>query len=146
MPNLHNLKPKHKRKDKKRKGRGKKYGMYSGRGIKGQKARAGHKLQPVIRRFVKRYPKKRGYRFSSQGRKPEVVNVSTLEKQFEQGAEVTPQKLVKKGVIEKKANRMPKVKILGKGKISKKLTIKNMEVSSGAEEKIKKAGGEITET
>lgn len=143
MPNLHDLKPEHKRKDKKRKGRGKKYGMYSGRGIKGQKARAGHKLQPVIRRFVKRYPKKRGYRFSPQTKKPEVVNVSTLEKKFKEGADVTPQELVKKGIIEKKAGRIPRVKILGKGKLTKKLTIKNIEISSGAFEKVKKAGGEI---
>ena len=63
---LHELKPIHKLKRKKRIGRGGKRGTYSGRGIKGQKARAGRRLKPVIRDLIKRYPKLRGYKFKSK--------------------------------------------------------------------------------
>jgi len=57
---LHELKPIHKLKKRKRVGRGGKKGTYSGRGIKGQKSRAGRKLKPAIRELIKRYPKIRG--------------------------------------------------------------------------------------
>jgi large subunit ribosomal protein L15 len=50
-------------------GRGGKKGTYSGRGIKGQKSRAGKRLEPIIRSIIKRYPKLRGYRFKSEKRK-----------------------------------------------------------------------------
>lgn len=60
---LHQIKPSHKSKSEKRIGRGGKRGTYSGRGIKGQKARAGAKKRPALRDFVKKIPKKRGYRF-----------------------------------------------------------------------------------
>jgi len=52
---LHQLKPIHKRKKEKRVGRRGKRGKYSGRGIKGQKARAGKKLKPIIREILKKY-------------------------------------------------------------------------------------------
>lgn len=136
---LHELKPEEKRKKKKRRGRGKKYGMYSGRGIKGQKARAGHKLQPAIRRFIKRYPKKRGYRFKSLQEKPEVVNVGRLNRLFEEGDEVTPKTLSKKGLV----SGGKEVKILGKGKLEKGLTLKDVEISKSAREKVEKAGGKV---
>ena len=54
---IHQLKPKYKKKEKKRVGRGGKKGTYCGRGIKGQKARAGRKMQPIIRQILKKYPK-----------------------------------------------------------------------------------------
>src|SRR4030043_532865 len=54
------MKPKHKLKKKKRVGRGGKRGTYSGKGIKGQKSRAGRKMVPVIRELIKKYPKLRG--------------------------------------------------------------------------------------
>lgn len=60
---LHQLRPIHKKKPRKRVGRGGKRGTYSGRGVKGQKSRSGARLQPVIRELIKRYPKLRGYRF-----------------------------------------------------------------------------------
>ncbi len=116
--------------------------MYSGRGIKGQKARAGHKLQPVIRRLIKRYPKKRGYRFSSQKEKPEIIKLKDLENNFENGAEVTPEQVIEKGIVRKKKGRVPKMKILGKKKLKKKLIIKEIPASKGASESIEKAGGE----
>jgi large subunit ribosomal protein L15 len=60
---LHEIKPTHKLKKRKRVGRGGKRGTYSGRGQKGQLSRAGRKLKPLIREIIKRYPKLRGYKF-----------------------------------------------------------------------------------
>ena len=59
---LQELKPIHKKKQRKRVGRGGKRGTYAGRGLKGQRARAGRRLKPAIRELIKRYPKLRGYR------------------------------------------------------------------------------------
>jgi len=57
---LHELQPTNKKKTKKRVGRGGKRGTYSGRGIKGQKSRAGRKIRPAIRDLMQRTPKLRG--------------------------------------------------------------------------------------
>jgi len=57
---LHQIQPIHKLKKKKRVGRGGKRGTYCGRGIKGQKARAGAKIRPEIRDLIKRIPKLKG--------------------------------------------------------------------------------------
>lgn len=140
---LHNLQPKHKSKRKKRIGRGGKRGTYSGRGLKGQKARAGRKLQPAIRELIKRYPKLRGYRQRTEGRIETEVNLSVLEEKFKSGEKVTPQVLLKKRIIRKIKGRVPEVKVLANGKLTKKLIIENCKASQGAEKKIKKAGGTI---
>ncbi|MDD5552006.1 MAG: hypothetical protein PHI88_02520 [Candidatus Pacebacteria bacterium] len=60
---LHEIRPIHKLKQKKRVGRGGKKGTYCGRGVKGQKARAGAKIRPELRDLVKKIPKLRGYKF-----------------------------------------------------------------------------------
>lgn len=137
---LHELKPKHKLKPKRRIGRGGKRGTYSGRGIKGQKSRAGHKIRPEIRDSIKKIPKKRGYRFKSIKKKPQIVNLKDLEKHFSVGEKVTPEILLEKGLIGKVKGRMPEVKILGKGKLTKKLTIEGCEMSESVKKilKIKK--------
>lgn len=137
---LHELKPKHKSKRKKRIGRGGKRGTYCGRGIKGQKARAGGKLRPEMRDIIKKIPKKRGYRFKSIKEKPKIVNLVDLEKHFESGEKVTPTTLLEKGLIGKVKGKVPKVKILGQGKLTKKLTIENCEMSESVKKilKIKK--------
>ena len=57
---IHQLKIIHKMKRKKRVGRGGKKGTYSGKGIKGQKSRAGKRFKPMIRDVIKRYPKLKG--------------------------------------------------------------------------------------
>ncbi len=140
---LHQLKPTSKLKKRKRVGRGGKRGTYSGRGLKGQKARAGKKLQPIIRQLIKRYPKKRGYRFKGFKPKPEVVNVGLLEKKFPEKAKINPEILLKNHLVRRIEGKVPKVKILGKGKITKALIIENCSLSKKAEEKIEKAGGKI---
>ena len=126
---LHQIKPIHKYKNKKRVGRGGKRGTYSGRGIKGQKSRAGHKIRPEIRDFIKKIPKKRGYRFKSIKPKPAVINLRDLEKYYQEGEIVDPETLLEKGLIAKIKGRVPEVKILGTGKLSKKLEIKNCKLS-----------------
>lgn len=143
---LHELKPIQKKKSVKRIGRGGKRGTYSGKGIKGQKSRAGRKLAPIIREVIKRYPKLRGYRFKSISLLIQTVNLETLERKFnieEAFDRVIPKTLIKMGLICKIKGKIPKVKILGRGKLTKKLIIENCEVSKGAREKIEKAGGMV---
>jgi len=144
---LHQLKPKHKNKKKKRIGRGGKRGTYSGRGVKGQKARAGSgKVEPAIRRLIKKYPKLRGYKEKPNQKLQAIVNVQELEKKFNDGDLVNPKSLIKKGIINKIKNRVPTVKILGKGKITKELEVESCKVSKGAREKIEKVKGKIKES
>ncbi len=140
---LHELKPNHKRKKGKRIGRGGKRGTYSGRGVKGQKSRAGRQMVPSIRQLVKKYPKLRGYRFKPVKSKPEIISLETLEEKFEKGDIASPKILLEKKLISKIKDRIPEVKILAKGKLTKKLTVKDCLVSKSAKEKIEKAGGSV---
>lgn len=135
---LHELKLKHKPKRKKRIGRGGKRGTYSGRGMKGQKSRAGRGPRPALRDFIKKIPKKRGYKFKSIKKKPQIVNLESIEKHFSTGEKVTPKILLEKGLIARVKGRMPIVKILGKGKLSKKLTVEGCEMSKSVERVFKK--------
>ena len=130
-------------KTKKRIGRGGKRGTYSGRGIKGQKARAGHRIRPQMRDILKKIPKKRGYKFRVFRIQPTNVNVGILEANASVGDTITPTYLLEKELIELLGGTMPKVKILGYGTLTKKITIEGCEVSKGAKEKIEKAGGSI---
>ncbi len=134
---LHELKPKHRPKKKKRIGRGGKRGTYSGRGVKGQKSRAGRGPRPALRDIIKKIPKKRGYRFKSIKKKPQIVNLKDLEKHFPAGGKVTPETLLEKGLIGKVKGKMPKVKILGQGKLSKKLTVERCLISKSVEKILK---------
>ena len=140
---LHELQPKHKLKKKKRIGRGGKKGTYSGKGVKGQKSRAGRKMVPIIRELIKRYPKLRGYRSFVLEDYSVAVNIDTLEKLSKIGEVINPDNLIKKGIICKMKGKVPKVKILGRGKLSKQLIVENCKVSKTAEEAIKKAGGTV---
>lgn len=143
---VHQIKPKHKRKSKKRIGRGGKRGTYSGKGIKGQKSRAGKKMEPIIRGLIKKYPKLKGITPATQKSRKKietVVNLSLLEKKFESGEKITPQVLLKKKIMRKIKGRVPGVKILAEGELTKKLIIEDCQVSKGARGKIEKAGGTI---
>jgi len=143
----HQLKPIHKPKKEKRIGRGGKRGRYCGKGIKGQKSRAGKKMQPIIRELIKKYPKLRGYRqntkHKTQNTKVVVLNLEILEKKFNAGEKITPGILNVKKIIYKIKGKIPEVKILGKQKITKSLIIEGCKVSAGAKEKIEKAGGRV---
>ncbi len=143
---LHELKRHTENKKPKRVGRGGIRGKTSGRGTKGQKARAGHRIRPDVREKIKKLPKLRGRGINSLksiATKPLAVNVSMLEKLFSAGDEVTPQVLLGRGIIRGRRTVTPVVKILATGDITKKLTIKECLVSASAREKIEKAGGSV---
>ena len=125
----------------KRKGRGigSGNGKTAGRGHKGQWARSGGGVRPGFEGgqmpLARRLPK-RG--FNNIFAKPlEAINVSALEK-FEDGAEVTAEALLEKGILSKCQYG---VKILGNGDLTKKLTVRANAFSASAKAKIEKAGG-----
>lgn len=124
-------------------GRGGKKGAYSGRGIKGQRARAGAKFKPIIRELIKRYPKLRGYRHDDAPAKFQVVALGAIEKAFLHGEAVRPESLVAKRLAKHAGGRNPKIKILGDGNITKALIIEGCAVSKSARTRIEKAGGTI---
>jgi len=142
---IHELQPKTKRAKQITVGRGGKRGKTSGRGTKGQKARAGRKIRPEIRDMIKRLPKLRGRgksSFKSFAEKPVAINLAALSV-FASGDKVTPTTLMEKGVVKSYKGRVPAVKILGTGEISVKLTVSDCSVSTSAKDKIVSAGGSI---
>jgi large subunit ribosomal protein L15 len=139
---LHQLKPIHKPKKKKRLGQGNRFAG-RGSGTRGEKARAGSKLKLLIKGLIKRYPKLRGGKSKIQKSKMAILNLEVLEKKFKEGEKISPQILLEKKLISKIKGKMPKVKILGEGEIKKKLIIEGCQVSKKAREKIEKAGGKI---
>ncbi|MCC2630946.1 MAG: ribosomal protein large subunit ribosomal protein [Candidatus Paceibacter sp.] len=122
-------------------------GKTAGRGTKGQKARSGHKIRPEIRDLIKRIPKLRGRgknsNLSIQG-KPVALNLEALELIFSNGDVVSRKSLYEGGLITMQNGKIPEVKILGNGNLTKKLTVKGLVVSASAKEKIEKAGGAIS--
>ena len=141
---LHEIKRPTNQKTAKRVGRGGKRGTYSGRGMKGQKSRAGARLRPEWRDTLKRLPKNRGYRFSPVSDKPVALNLSTLEKNFKDGEKVTMQKIRQLNLTSAKKRGQGGVKILSNGNLKKKLVIEKIAISKAAKEKVEKAGGKVT--
>jgi len=133
-----------KRKARKRVGRGKGSGLgkTSGRGHKGQGARAGWSRHPTFEGgqmpLVRRIPK-RGFhnRFAPT---VAVINVSDLEERFQAGEEVNLQTLRQRNLAR---GRFDLLKVLGDGQLSKSLTVAAHRFSESAREKIKQAGGEV---
>ena len=151
--NLSNLKPAQARRDRKRVGRGlgSGKGRYSGRGIKGQKSRAGsHKMpagfeggqMPIDMRLGKL----RGN--TSADAMPigpfrtyaQPVNLRDLEARFEAGAEVTPETLKAVGLVRKLS---VDIKVLGEGELTKALSVTAHSFSKSAVDKIEAAGGTV---
>lgn len=127
------------RSNRTRKGRGRSSkGKTAGRGQKGQGARSKTRVgfeggqMPLYRRMPKRG-------FSNVNRKEyAIVNLTTLNR-FKDGTEVTPALLKKDGVVKNLKNGL---KVLGKGKLSKKLTVKANKFSKSAKSAIENAGGD----
>ncbi|WP_409296469.1 50S ribosomal protein L15 [Peribacillus sp. SCS-26] len=140
---LHELKPAEgSRKERNRVGRGigSGNGKTAGKGHKGQNARSGGGVRPGFEGgqtpLFRRLPK-RG--FTNVNRKEyAVVNLETLNR-FEDGTEVTPELLIETGVVSKERAG---IKILAKGNVEKKLTVKAHKFSSAAKEAIEAAGGQ----
>ncbi len=142
---LHELAPAEgAKKPRKRVGRGNGsgHGTYSGRGLKGQKARSGGQVNPRFEGgqlpMVLRLPRKRGFTNIFKDRY-HIVNLDGLD-QFEAGSEVTPEALAKAGII--RDTELP-VKLLGRGDLTKKLTIRVHQWSQSAQQKVEAAGGAL---
>ena len=145
---LHELKPTVARKTAKRIGRGGKRGKTSGRGGKGQTARAGNNTRPEMRDIIKKLPKLRGHgvnraaTVNAEKILPVTINVSALEV-LENGVAVNPKSLVAMGLVGARRKKAPVVKILGTGSLTKKLVVTDCLVSKSAKEKIEQAGGSV---
>lgn len=123
-------------------------GKQSGRGGKGQTARAGAKIRPALRDIIKKIPKRRGYG-KNRGRtvweakpRPLTVTIAQLESKFDAGTEITAAAIIEKGLLKARKGTTPKVKVVG-SEASKKLTIVGALASAGAKAAIEKAGGSI---
>ncbi|MEC9491865.1 50S ribosomal protein L15 [Flexistipes sp.] len=145
--NLHDLKPAdNANKNRKRRGRGGSSGLgtTSGRGHKGQKARSGGGVRPGFEGgqmpLTRRLPK-RGFDNSKFAKTVEIVNLADIERKYADGETVNRETLVEKRLIKGKKDL---IKVLGEGDFSKKLTFDVDKVSGSAEEKIKKAGSELS--
>ena len=139
---LHTLQRNTPRKFAKRIGRGGKRGTTSGRGTKGQLAHGGTP-RPEIRDTIKKVPKKRGYNFASIQIKPKNVSLSAIDRAFDAGEGVSPKTLLAKGLVSREGGRVPKVKVLATGDLTKKLAFSGVLFSQVAKEKVEKSGGSI---
>ncbi len=128
----------------KRVGRGVGSGMdkTSGRGHKGAKARSGPGVYPGFEGgqmpLIRRIPK-RGFNNRAFAEEYSIINVGKLSAVFPNGGEITPEDLLKKGLVKKHT----KVKLLGNGEVSVAFKIKVHKASKSAVEKVKSAGGEV---
>lgn len=126
--------------------RGGKRGKTAGRGGKGQSARAGNKRRPEWRDIIKRLPKLRG-RGVNQNKfvteKSVVIDLSAIDKAFNTNDSVTPLALVEKKVLATWSGRIPSVKILGNGEITKSVNISGCLISKSAKASVEKAGGSV---
>jgi large subunit ribosomal protein L15 len=151
--NLSTLKPAQKRRARKRVGRGlgSGKGRYAGRGIKGQKSRAGsHKMRagfeggqmPIYMRLgkLRGATSKDAMPIGPFRTSTAPVNVGALDR-FDDGAEVTPESLVEQGLLK---NTKTDVKLLGNGELKKKLTVRVHAISATARQKVEKAGGTVS--
>src|SRR6266498_1177844 len=151
--NLHSLKPAQSQKARKRIGRGldSGKGRYSGRGIKGQKSRSGsHKMRvgfeggqmPIYMRLGKQRgsTSKDAMPIGPFRTSTAPINVGSLDR-FDDGAEVTPESLVEKGLLK---NTKTDVKLLGGGDVKKRLTVRVHAISASAREKVEKVGGTVS--
>lgn len=118
------------------------HGKTSGRGQKGQNARSGGGVRigfeggqnPLVFRVAKR-----GFSNYNFETKYATINLSDLER-FSDGAEVTPELLKEMGLVKK---QLDGIKVLGNGKLTKKLTVKANKFSKSAKEAIEKVGGKV---
>ena len=133
---LHQLQRRTKLKKMNRIGRGTTRGKTSGRGTKGQNARAGHRKRPELRDIIKKIPKLRGRGvniFQSFQTPFQVVNLGSIETHFKDGDTVTPKTLREHGLVK---NALARVKILGDGALTKTVTFGEVSFSASAKQKL----------
>ncbi|MCR4328293.1 MAG: uL15 family ribosomal protein [Patescibacteria group bacterium] len=143
---LHSIKKISGKKKPVRIARGGKRGSYSGRGVKGQKSRAGRRIRPAVRDLIMRLPKRRGFSNKPSSEKPYAVSIGVVARKcfplYERGKDiviVTSETLAQVGIID--GNR--KVKILSGGDVKFPIEVRGIPVSKSAKEKIEKAGGKV---
>lgn len=146
---LNTLSPRIKNKKNPPVGRGGRRGKTSGRGTKGQNARAGRKKRPEARDIIKKLPKRRGF---GKNRSRSVrtnrisaaaVNLAALEAAYQAGETVSPATLLAKGLVRRAKGRAPVVKILGTGSLTKALVVEKCAVSAVARAALLAAGGTV---
>lgn len=131
----------------KRVGRGSSSGLgtTAGKGNKGQQSRSGSAVpyvgfeggqMPLYRRIARR-----GFSNVAFKKEYEVVNLCDLESKYSDGETVDRESLVLKGLLNKASAR---IKVLGNGDVTKKLTVNVDKISASAKEKLEKAGGSVT--
>ena len=144
---LSNLRPadgsKHGDRFRRGRGHGSGNGKTAGKGHKGQKARSGAPRigfeggqMPLYRRIPKR-----GFT-NINSKEIVIVNIQTLENKFEEGDTISVKTLIESGIVK---NPRDGVKILGKGKLTKKLNVRANAFSASAKEKIESLGGTAEE-
>lgn len=124
-------------------GPGSGHGKTSGRGHKGYGSRSGSSRRqgfeggqmPLFRRIAKR-----GFNNAAFAPNVAVINVRELEAAFENGDDVTPERLTSRGLA---PSRFDELKVLGDGEITKSLTVQAHRFSAAAEQKITAAGGSV---
>ena len=137
---LHTLKPTNASKSRKRVGRGGKRGTYSGKGMKGQRARSGAKISPLFAggsaslmgQGSQIIHKTRG-QGNTPNRSPKthaIVNIRDLDSKFESGETVSPETLIERGLI---TSRVKSIKILGKGDSDKKFVFEGVDTSAAVQ-------------
>lgn len=139
---LHQLKPNLKKKSRKRVGRGGKRGTYSGKGVKGQKSRAGRKPRvdfaggdtPMSKRIPKRRGQsgklkriRRGVKTARLTAGAVTLDLKRIEAKFKSGDIISPKTLFNKGLVSKIRKSLPQIKILGQSK--KELVFKGVSLT-----------------
>ena len=140
------LKRTHKNKKSRQIGRGGVKAKTAGRGTKGQNARAGRKKRPELRDFIKRIPKLRGRGKNintSIKSKPYTIDLATINQNFKDNDVVSPKTLKEKALVDFYKGKLPKVKILLNGQMTKKVIIEGCMVSSSVKDKVLKIGGQV---
>jgi large subunit ribosomal protein L15 len=137
---FHTLKRTTSNKTKKRVGRGGKRGTTSGKGQKGQRSRAGHRIRPAERDILSKFPKLRGSSNTKRSVDAFEIMLKDLHNFADKNGVVSKKNLLKDKFIHRINDP---VKVLATGEVKEKIVLEGIKVSAGAKKKIEAAGGEI---
>jgi large subunit ribosomal protein L15 len=130
-------------------GRGGKRGKTTGKGTKGQNARAGHHKRPELRDIIKKFPKLRGHgknraRTVNDSRLvSKTVSLMAIEKAYKAGETVNPSTLVMKRVVMQRGKKLPDIVIVATGALTKSVIIEKVRFSAAAKAAVEAAGGSV---
>jgi len=126
---LHTLSKYHESRGKQRRGRGGKRGSFSGRGIKGQKARAGRRIRPEMRDLIMKMPKRRGHSHSVRPIARVALSIPSIVKKFKQGERITPKELYNRGLVRRVGGKIPKIRLVGPKEALRNYTVQGCTLS-----------------